>query len=75
MLYRRSSFINWLKEKHDCEVNPIQDTRVLIIKNGMMSVKMWLDFNDRIDYEEIWMMCNKLYIVGLPGDSELIRIE
>ena len=75
MLYTRSSFINWLKEKRDCEVAPIRDSRVLIIKNGPVNAKMWLDDRDRIDYEEIWLLCNKLFIEGLPTDSELIKIE
>jgi hypothetical protein len=75
MLYKRSSFIKWLTEVKECEVFPIRDTNVLIIKNWQISIKIMLDKKDRIDYEEIWLICNKLYIVGLPGDNELERIE
>lgn len=75
MLYKRSSFLRWLSEVKDCEITPIRDTNALVIKNGVMSARMWVDKNDRIDYEEIWLFCNKLYIEGLPGNSELERIE
>jgi hypothetical protein len=74
MLYKRSSFLKYLKEKHDCESSPIKDTNVLVIKNGPVSCRMWVNPNDRIDYEEIVIVCGKLF-VGLPGNSELIRIE
>ena len=75
MLYKRSSFIHWLRDSRDCEIKPIRDSRVTIIENGVMSHRMWMDRHDRIDYEEIWMVCNNLMIVGLPGDGDLIRIE
>lgn len=75
MLYKRSSFINYLKEKHDCEISPVRDSRVLRIKNGPVSAYMFLDNKDRIDYEEIWIICRKLYLVDLPGDKDLERIE
>jgi hypothetical protein len=75
MLYKRSSFIHWLQNIHDCEVKIIRDSRVTIIINGVQSHRMWMDRHDRIDYEEIWLVCNNLLIVGLPGDSDLKRIE
>lgn len=75
MLYKRSSFIFWLQNSRDCEIKTIEKTRATIIYNGVMSHRMWMDKHDRIDYEEIWMVCNNLMIVGLPGDSDLIRIE
>jgi len=75
MLYKRSSFLSWLSDVKDCDVNPIRDTNVVIIKNGPASARMWIDTKDRIDYEEIWLICNKLYIDGLPGEKELTRIE
>ena len=71
MLYKRSSFLSWLREKHSCEILPIRGTNVIVIKNGTVDAKMWLDKKDRIDYEEIWLLCNKLYIDGLPGNAEL----
>ena len=75
MLYKRSSFIKWLKDKFDCEITPIRDTKVLIIKNGPVSSKMWMDGKDVIDYEEIYMHYQKLYLTDMPGDKDLIRIE
>ena len=75
MLYTRSSFLKYLKEKHDCTISPIRDTRVLVVRNGPVSARMWLDTKDRIDYEEIWLFCQKLYLTDLPGDKDLIRIE
>jgi len=75
MLYKRSSYLKWLTDHHQCEIIPVRDTRVIIIKNWQITVKMWLDFNDRIDYEEIWIVNNKLMIVGMPGEKDLKRIE
>jgi hypothetical protein len=75
MLYKRSSFLTYLKVKHDCTIAPIRDTRVIVIKNGPVSVRMWVDSKDRIDYEEIWLICQKLYLTDLPGEKDLIRIE
>lgn len=75
MLYKRSSFVNWLKDFRDCEITILRNSRVTIISNGVMSHRMWMDRHDRIDYEEIWMVCNNLMIVGLPVDKDLIRIE
>lgn len=75
MLYTRSSFVKWLKEKKDCEVEPLPNSRGLVIKNGVMKAYIWSDKRNRIDYGEIYTLCNKLMIVGLPGDSDLERIE
>lgn len=75
MLYKRSSFIHFLQNSRNCDVETIKDSRVTIIRNGVQSHRMWMDRHDRIDYEEIWMVCNNLLIDGLPGDNDLIRIE
>lgn len=75
MLYKRSSFIHWLQKERDCEVIPIRNTKNTLIKNGVMKHYMWFDKHDRIDYEEVWTVCNNLMIVGLPGEKDLIRIE
>lgn len=75
MLYKRSSFITWLKDSQECEIIPLKDARGLKIKNGPAFTFMWTDSNDRIDYEEIWMHCQKLYILEPPGDKVLIKIE
>lgn len=74
MLYTRSSFLTWLKDNNDCDIKPIPDSRVLIICNGPCSAKILVDSKNRIDYEEIWLVCNKLYL-GLPGNNDLERIE
>ena len=65
----------WLREKRDCDTELIRDTRVMIIRNGVMNCKMWMDRHDRIDYEEILIVNNKLLIVGLPEEKELKRVE
>lgn len=77
MLYTRSSFIQYLREVHDCEIIPLDDSRerTLRIKNGPVSAYMFLTRKDRIDYEEIHIICNKLYLTDLPGDKDLERIE
>lgn len=36
---------------------------------------MGVDGKDRIAYEEIHLVCNKLMIDGLPGDSDLERAD
>lgn len=71
MRYTRSSFLKWLKESRDCEITPRKHTNVLKIANGLITANMWVNPKDVIDYEEIYMLCNKLMIVGLPGDQEL----
>lgn len=75
MLYSRSSFIKWLTEVKDCEVIPKPDSSVITIKNGMVKAYMYANSKNVIDYEEIYALCNKLYIVGLPGNSDLELIE
>jgi len=75
MLYKRSSFITFLKEKRDCDIIPLRDKSVILLKNGVMTHYLGVDKFDTIDYEEIWIVCTNLLIVGLPGDSELIRAE
>lgn len=74
-LYTRSSFIDWLRTKRGCKVEPLRDSRGLIVRNGVEKIYIWYDRKNRIDYDEIWTLCNKLLISGLPGDSELERIE
>lgn len=71
MLYKRSSFLKWLKEKFDCEYSPIGDSNILQIRNGGVTSYMRVDSNDIIDYEEIHRQCDKLYIPDLPGDKDL----
>lgn len=75
MLYTRTSFLKYLKEKHDCEIIPLRDKRVLRIKHGPATYHMWLHKYDRIDYEEIFIAYQKLYLPDLPGEKDLERIE
>lgn len=75
MLYTRSSFLTWLRKVHNCEITPIEKSPVLIIENGVASARIWTSKKDLIDYEEIHRVCNVLYIVGLPGDKDLKKIE
>lgn len=76
MLYKRSSFINWLRSSKDCEITPLPNNpKVLKIENGVMSTYISTNRRDTIPYEEIFMHCDKLMIVGLPGDKDLIRVE
>jgi hypothetical protein len=74
MLYKRSSFLKWLKEKCDCELIPVTET-VMTIKHGPASASMYMTKGDKIDYEEIYVFYKKLYLPMLPGDSDLIRID
>jgi len=78
MLYKRSSFLKWLKEVKDCQIKPLgNNVRGGAVKafNGPASTYIGTDEKDRIDYEEIYIICRNLYIDGLPGDSDLVRIE
>jgi len=43
----------------------------VIIYNHTIKVHMGVDNKDRIAYEEIHLICNRLMIDGLPGDSDL----
>lgn len=75
MLYKRSSFIKWLTEEKGCEVFPLKDKKVLLVQNGIAKAYLWLNPKDLIDYEEIFIFCNKIYIDGLPGDKDLKKAE
>jgi hypothetical protein len=70
MLYKRSSFLRLLKKKHECDIKPLENGTVIRIENGPVHAYIHLNNKDRIDYDEIWVVCRKLYI-ELPGASEL----
>lgn len=77
MLYKRSSFIKWLQEVHDCEIQPIgeRDTFAAFrVKNGPAQAYIGTDSKDRIDYEEIQLICRRLWL-PLPQNSDLKRID
>lgn len=73
MIYTRNSFISYLKTKFDCEITPIGDGGKLCIKHGQ-TARAYMNFNKHIDYEEIDLICRKLY-VGFPGNSDLEIVE
>jgi hypothetical protein len=75
MLYTRSSFIKWLTEVKDCEVYPLGSSNVMVIKCGIFKANMWVTPKDLIDYEEIYILCSKIPLIGLPGDNDLIKVE
>jgi len=75
MSYKRSSFLKLLKEKWGCEIKPVLDTNVLLIKYGSASSRMWLDGKDRIRYEEIYLHYLKLGLPDLPGEKDLEIID
>ena len=75
MLYKRSSFIKWLINKHGCTAMPLPRTNVLIVESKWSTYKMWINPKDIIDYEEIDMACQKLHIQDLPGDKDLIKVK
>lgn len=71
MFYKRSSFINLLRTKYDCEIITLRDRNVLLIKNGPAQKYMYLDALNRIDYEEIYGFYKQLCLPDLPSASEL----
>jgi hypothetical protein len=74
MLYTRSSFIKWLIDIKACTVTPLPNNdNVVVVKNGPAKAYMYMTKN--IDYEEIYVLYNKLWIDGLPGESELEKAE
>lgn len=77
MLYTRSSFIKYLVDVHDCEVINLNDRRgnVITIKHGPATAFMWANKKDIIDYEEIYIICKKLWLTNLPGDKDLQQAE
>jgi hypothetical protein len=76
MLYKRSSFIKLLITKYECEVTPLKGGKGgFKITNGSAHIYMWYDKKDRIDYEEIYMHYQKLYLSDMPSDSELEKAD
>ncbi len=77
MLYTRSSFINYLKKVHDCTITPIStgNSSILQIQHGPAKAYIMVKGKDRIDYEEIYIVCRKLWLSDMPGDKDLVKIE
>jgi len=71
-IYKRSSFINLLKDKYTCSIKPINEKgNVLLIQNGPAHKYMGLDTLDRIDYEEIYSCYKALCLDDLPSPKDL----
>lgn len=70
-IYKRSSFVNLLRKKYTCDILPIRDSDVILIKNGPAHKYMRMDNFDRIDYEEIYSCYKQLCLEDLPSPSEL----
>ena len=77
MLYTRSSFIKYLTKVHNCEIINLNDRRgrVVTIRNGPAKTFIWATGRDVIDYEEIYLVCKKLWLTDLPGDKDLEKVE
>ncbi|MGC4037035.1 MAG: hypothetical protein QM764_13840 [Chitinophagaceae bacterium] len=75
MIYKRSSFINLLKEKYTCTIQPLRDKDIILIRNGPAHKYMYLDKSDRIDYEEIYSCYKKLCLEDLPSTKDLEPAE
>lgn len=74
MLYKRSSFLTFLKKKYDCDIK-IMDSKAIRIKYGNELFYMVTNKADIIDYEEIYICYNRLLLPDLPGDKDLERVE
>ena len=75
MKYKRSSFIAWLTKSCSCDVYPLKNNpKVLVIQYLNETSKMFVNQNDVIDYEEIYMHYQRLMLPYLPGDKDLVKI-
>lgn len=73
MVYTRSSYLTWLSEKHDCNIIPLDEKGTLRIWHGPM--KSHMRNTKHIDYIEIFMHHQKLWLPELPTESDLVRVE
>ncbi len=74
MLYKRSSFLKWLENTHDCKID-VLPRGGLRVKYGFEHFHMITNKKDLIDYEEIFICCNRLGLIGLPGNKDLEPVE
>ena len=70
MPYSRTSFFKYLTVIHNCEIIPVRGSRVMHIKKNSKKAFIIATGKDIIDYEEIYIVCQKLN-VPIPGDSDL----
>jgi hypothetical protein len=76
MRYTRSSYITWLTKSCHCEVYPLKNNpKVLVIKYLNETSKMFVNHNDVIDYEEIFLHYQRLLLPYLPGDKDLTKLD
>lgn len=76
MLYKRSSFLSLLQKKYTCDLKPLSHApHTILVKNGPAHTYIFVDQNDRIDYEEIYLHYKKLCLESLPSPSELESAE
>jgi hypothetical protein len=70
LLYIRSAYINsFLVKKNECIVTPL-NSKTLKVENGPVFIYIHLSGRDVIDYEEIAMHCQKLFL-PIPGQRDL----
>lgn len=74
MFYTRSSFITWLTKVKNCEVQPLRDRNTLSVTNGIARGYIYSTPHDRIDWEEIEVLCLKIYL-ELPSQKDLQKLE
>lgn len=74
MVYKRSSFLKFVKDKYDCVIKPIGRGGIRI-EYGNEHFHMLANKEDEIDYEEIYMCYNRLLLPDLPGHKDLQHLE
>lgn len=74
MLYKRSSFLKLLEIKYGVKVKPLRDG-VLMLIHGPQIHYMMTDRHDQIDYEEIYIIYNKLLLPELPSPKEIQQYD
>ena len=72
MIYKRSSFLRYLTDTRKCEIIPLREGREqgMNIRNGIVTIYVLSDKKDRIDYEEIYIICKKLNVT-IPSGNDL----
>jgi hypothetical protein len=68
--YSRNAFLKYLKDIYNCDIITVKDSRVIHIKNNHGKAYMIATGKNVIDYEEIYIVCQKLNI-PIPGDNDL----
>lgn len=74
MLYKRSSFLKFLQAKYQVETKPLRDG-VLQLRHGPQIHYMIMTSQDRIDYEEIYIIYNKLLLPDIPTYNDIKQYD